>query len=245
MERINSLSNLAEISITESVSNSPALTPVGNTFILGRSRVDHKQIQDYVNKGYLEPDSLGRSQFRPPGHEIVPWPKPYEAVVFRNFFVAGLCFPLEPFVSAALDRFGAQLHQLTPNAISRLSVFSMATKMTGSELLVDTFARFYKIQQRRNKIWHPETKEEIYSDFGAFIFVPKKLEDGEGLVPTYRNKWPQWAQHWFYHRVCTDCTDGEVTDAVANGREKASPLVSTLAPLSAIRMPSFFDLPSL
>lgn len=198
--------------------------------------MNHKQIQDFVNKGYLEPDSLGRPQFRPPGNEIVPQPKPYEAIVFLDFFVAGLHFPLEPFVSDVLDRFGVQLHQLTPNAIARLSVFTMAMKMTRSELLVDTFARFYNIQQRRNKIRNPETKEEVYSDFGAYIFVPKKLEDGEGLVPTFRNKWPQWAQFLFYHHVCTD---SDVVDAEANGKEKASPLVSTLTPFSAICMPSF------
>jgi len=83
---------------------------------------------------------------------------------------------------------------LTPNAIARLSVFAMVMKMTGSELLVDTFARFYKIQQRRNKFRNPDTDEEVYSDFGAYIFVPKKLEDRGGLMPTFRNKCPQWAQ---------------------------------------------------
>lgn len=224
------------VSITESISNSPALAPVGNTFVLGRSRVNHKQIQDFVNKGYLDPDSLGRSFFRPPSNEIVPQPKPYEAVVFRDFFAAGLHFPLEPFVSEVLDLFEVQLHQLTPNAIARLSVFTMAMKMTGSELLVDTFARFYKIQQHRNKIRNPDTGEEVYSDFGAYIFVLKKLEDEEGLVPTFRNKWPQWVQYWFYHHVCAD---SEVANAQANGQEKALPLVSTLTPLSAVRTPVF------
>ena len=64
-------------------------------------------------------------------------------------------------------------------------------KMTGSELLVDTFARFYKIQQRRNKFQNLDTDEEVYSDFGAYIFVLKKLEGGGGLVLTFQNKWPQ------------------------------------------------------
>ena len=67
-------------------------------------------------------------------------------------------------------------------------------KMTSSKLLVVTFARFYKIQQRQNKFQNPNTNEEVYSDFEAYIFVLKKLEDGRGLVPTFRNKWPQWAQ---------------------------------------------------
>ena len=57
-------------------------------------------------------------------------PKPNEAVVFRDFFLAGLQFPLEKFVSDVLETFGVQLHQLTPNAIARLSVSVMAMKMT-------------------------------------------------------------------------------------------------------------------
>ena len=58
-EEPQAMSDLAQVSITESVSNSHAPMPVGNTFILGRSRVTHKLIQDYVNKGYLKADSLG------------------------------------------------------------------------------------------------------------------------------------------------------------------------------------------
>jgi hypothetical protein len=90
-----------EVSITESVSNSPVPASVGNTFILGRSKVDYKPIQDFLNKGYLFLDSLGRPLFRPP---------------------AGLQFPLEPFVSDVLERFDVQLHQLTPNPIACLSI---------------------------------------------------------------------------------------------------------------------------
>jgi hypothetical protein len=65
----------------------------------------HKQLQDFVDKGYITPDSLGHSQFWPHGIEIVLQPKSYEAVVFHDFFVAGLQFPLEKFVSDMLERF--------------------------------------------------------------------------------------------------------------------------------------------
>jgi hypothetical protein len=47
----------------------------------------------------------------------------------------------------------------------------MAMKMMGCELLADTFARFYKIQQCRNKVQDPEMGKEVYSYFGAYIFV--------------------------------------------------------------------------
>ena len=63
-------SDSAQVCIIESVSNSLAPAPVGNTFILGRSQVNHKLIQDYVNKGYLKPDILGHQQFCLPSKEM-------------------------------------------------------------------------------------------------------------------------------------------------------------------------------
>jgi hypothetical protein len=37
-----------------------------------------------------------------PGREEVPCPEPYEAVVFHDFFEAGLRFPCEDFVGKVL-----------------------------------------------------------------------------------------------------------------------------------------------
>lgn len=48
---------------------------------------------------------------------MVPRLRPYEAVVFWDFFVAGLQFPLEKFVGDVLEHFELQIHQLTPNAL--------------------------------------------------------------------------------------------------------------------------------
>ena len=62
---------------------------------------------------------------------MIPKQRPYEAVVFRDYFVAGLDFPSERFVNELLRRFEIQLHQLSPNAFTQLSVFAMAMKMLG------------------------------------------------------------------------------------------------------------------
>ena len=85
--------------------------PTNCLFYLGWSKVTHQLIQEYVNKDYLRP--LTASSFRPPSDEVVPRPKPYEAVVFHDYFVACLDFPLENFVSEVLRWFEIQLHQLT------------------------------------------------------------------------------------------------------------------------------------
>jgi hypothetical protein len=57
------------------------------------------------------------------GEEIIPEPKEDEVVVFKSFFRAGLRFPLYEMIGEVLKKFEIHLHQLTPNAIVRLSVY--------------------------------------------------------------------------------------------------------------------------
>jgi hypothetical protein len=60
------------------------------------------------------------------GDEIVPEPKNDEVVVFRSFFLAGLCFPMYKMIAEVSERFEIYLHQLTSNAIVRLSIYIWA-----------------------------------------------------------------------------------------------------------------------
>jgi hypothetical protein len=57
------------------------------------------------------------------GEETTPTLKDDEVVVFKSFFRAGLRFPLNKMIGEVLDNFEIHLHQLTPNAIVRLSIF--------------------------------------------------------------------------------------------------------------------------
>jgi hypothetical protein len=58
--------------------------------------------------------------------EIIPEPKEDEVVVFKSFFRARLRFPLYEMVEEVLKKFEICLHQLTPNAIVRLSFYIWA-----------------------------------------------------------------------------------------------------------------------
>jgi hypothetical protein len=60
------------------------------------------------------------------GDEVVLEPKEDEVVVFKSFFRAGLWFPLYDMIGEILKKFEIYLHQLTPNAIDRLSVYIWA-----------------------------------------------------------------------------------------------------------------------
>jgi hypothetical protein len=60
---------------------------------------------------------------RAPGQETVPRLCDNEVVIFCDLLYAGLRFPLHPAVIDILRYFDIYLHQLTPNAILRLSVY--------------------------------------------------------------------------------------------------------------------------
>jgi hypothetical protein len=60
------------------------------------------------------------------GEEIIPEPRDDEVIVFKSFFRAGLRFPLNDMIGEVLKNFEIYLHQLTPNAIVRLSVYIWA-----------------------------------------------------------------------------------------------------------------------
>jgi hypothetical protein len=65
------------------------------------------------------------------GEETTPAPKSDEVVVFKSFFRAGLRFPLNEMIGEVLKNFEIYRHQLTPNAIVRLSVFIWALRSQG------------------------------------------------------------------------------------------------------------------
>jgi hypothetical protein len=72
-----------------------------------------ESVAHYFPKGYD----------RPPGVEFVPDPREKEAVVFEDFFIAGLRMPPHPIIVDILRKFWVQLHQLTPNTIIQIRKF--------------------------------------------------------------------------------------------------------------------------
>jgi hypothetical protein len=63
--------------------------------------------------------------------EVTPEPKDDEVFVFKSFFGVGIRFPLYDIIGEVLKNFEICLHQLTPNAIVRLSVYIWALQSQG------------------------------------------------------------------------------------------------------------------
>ena len=54
---------------------------------------------------------------------MIPKPKATDVMVFQDFFICGLRFPLVRFLHQVLEMFEVQLHHLMPNGIVVLSNF--------------------------------------------------------------------------------------------------------------------------
>jgi hypothetical protein len=118
--------------------------------------------------------------------------------VFKSFFKAGLRFPLNGMIANVLKKFGVYLHQLTPNAIVRLSVYIWALRSQGVEPSGVGFCRVHEL--------HYQTKargDGLHENFGCYNFAYRKST--KFPVISYRSKWPTgWKSEWFYVKVDKD-----------------------------------------
>jgi hypothetical protein len=115
--------------------------------------------------------------------ETTPTPKDDEVVVFKSFFRARLRFPLNEMIGEVLDNYEIYLHQLTPNAIVRLSIFIWALRSQGMDPNAEAFCRVHEL--------HYQTKaraDGLHGNFGCYNFMYRK--DTKAPVLSYRTKWP-------------------------------------------------------
>jgi hypothetical protein len=86
-----------------------------------KSTVSKADMPMMMKLGYF--GEVERKLVRFTREETTPAPKNDEVVVFKSFFRAGLRLPLNEMIGEVFKNFEIYLHQLTHNAIVRLSVF--------------------------------------------------------------------------------------------------------------------------
>jgi hypothetical protein len=159
----------------------------------GRSTVTKDDMPKLMKLGYF--NEAKKELIRFGGEEITPKPEKDEVVVFKSFFKAGLRFPLNEMIADVLGKFGIYLHQLTPNAIVRLSVYIRALRSQGAESLAEGFCRAHEL--------HYQTKareDGLHENLGCYNFSYRK--DAKSPIISYRTKWPAgWKTEWFYVKV--------------------------------------------
>jgi hypothetical protein len=159
----------------------------------GKSTVSEADMPMMTKLGYF--GEVEKKLIHFGGEETIPKPENDEVVVFKSFFKAGLRFPLHGMIADVLENFEIFLHQLTPNAIIRLSVFIWDLQSKGVEPLVEAFCRVHEL--------HYQTKareDGLHENFGCYNFAYHK--DMKTPVVSYRTKWPTgWKTEWFYVKI--------------------------------------------
>ena len=98
----------------------------------GKSTVIEGDMSKLMKLGYFSEAKKELVRFG--REEIILKPEKDEVVVFKSFFKVGLRFPLNGMIADVLKKFGIYLHQLTPNAIIRLSVYIWALRSQGVKI---------------------------------------------------------------------------------------------------------------
>jgi hypothetical protein len=156
----------------------------------GKSTISEADMPMLMKLGYFGETEKKVIHFA--GEETTLIPENDEVVVFKSFFRAGLRFPLNEMIGEVLDNYEIYLHQLTPNAIIRLSVFIWALQSQGVESNAEAFCRVHELH------YHMKAREDgLHENFGYYNFAYCK--DMKAPVLSYRTKWPTgWKSEWFY-----------------------------------------------
>jgi hypothetical protein len=162
----------------------------------GKSTISKTDFPKMVKSGYFSEDEKKLIRFG--GEETTPKPQKDEIVIFKSFLKAGLRFPLNRMIADVLKKFGIYLHQLTPNAIVRLSVYIWALRSQGVEPFSEGFCRVHELHYQTKA-----RKDGLHENFGCYNFAYRKTT--KFPVISYRSKWPAgWKSEWFYVKVDDD-----------------------------------------
>jgi hypothetical protein len=113
----------------------------------GKSTVKAEDLVLMKKLGYFGENDDKLVQFA--GEEVIPKPKDDEVVVLKSFFRAELRFPLYEMIGEVLKKFEIYLHQLTPNAIVRLSVYIWALRSQGESVNAEGFCRVHELHYQK------------------------------------------------------------------------------------------------
>src|SRR5688572_13628206 len=162
----------------------------------GKSTVSKADLSKMVKSGFFSESQKKLLRFG--GEETTPKPEKDEIVIFKSFLKAGLRFPLHGIIAEVLKRFGIYFHQLTPNAIVRLSVYIWALRSQAVEPFADSFCRVHELHYQTKA-----RKDGLHDNFGCYNFAYRKTK--KFPVISYRSKWAAgWKSEWFYVKVNDD-----------------------------------------
>jgi hypothetical protein len=171
----------------------------------GWSKVTKGRILDLERSSHAFP----KGSTRPPNIESVLAPNEDEAVVFKDFFAAGLHIPPHPMLWDILRKFQMELHQLTPNVIVQITKFIWAVTSCRDRPNAEVFPHHYELHYQKKKI-HLEGSETMFAlQFECISFHSSRSGNCARLTPATQNKWTSGRDsHWFYCKVPSEKDKG-------------------------------------
>jgi hypothetical protein len=130
----------------------------------GKSTVKADDLILMKKLGYFGDNNDGLVRFA--REEVISEPKDDEGIVFKSFFRAGLRFPLYEMIDEVLKKFEIYLHQLTPNAIVRLSVYIWALRSQGKNVNAEGFCRVHELYYQTKA-----RSDGLHKNFGCYNFA--------------------------------------------------------------------------
>ena len=156
-------------------------------------------LEDMEKRGILSP-GLGRVPLKT---DVYAKPREDEVVVFKDFFLGGLCFPLDPAVIDIFVRYSVYLHHMIPNSFSRISLFMWLSKTCRIAPTPENFARVMRVhyQPKTISVRGSDGKStEMEPQYGCYTFAFQQTAPSP--VGASKNMWPgDWSSFWFYHKV--------------------------------------------
>ena len=169
------------------------------TKVIGKSYMTRGMIEDLERRGVL---GVGMAR-PPPEGEIEAKPNHDEVIVFRDFFIAGLHFPLDPMVVEIFKLFDVYTHQMTPTSFVRLNLYMWLSKTYKLKPSATGFARLFRCHYQPKMVFVKPSEDaeatEADPQFGIYTFAFHTQLPSP--VVAYRNRWGAWQTMWFYHKV--------------------------------------------
>jgi len=119
------------------------------TTFFGPTKMTLTMLEYTKKRGVLSP-GLGRV---PPMTDVYAKPHDDEVIVFKDFFPAGLRFPLDPAVIDIFTRYDVFLHHMTPNSFTRISLFMWLSKTGRITPTPENFAQVMRVHYQPKTIF--------------------------------------------------------------------------------------------
>jgi hypothetical protein len=150
------------------------------SYDFGPSTITVSRIQQLEALGYFVEGSA-----RELGEEVVLDLADDEAIMFEEFFVAGLRMPPQPVLTDILLKFWVQLHQVISNAFAQFFKYFWALLSFGGKPSGDGFTKRYKLHYQPKKVDADEV--EKCQQFGCINFHAR-WGIGAKLTQAIKNK---------------------------------------------------------